>query len=110
MAKFQSTGALNHVNKHAPEYNFATGEDFTQAMYVIAKANTMFEELPSQIRSRFENKPESFLSFMQNESNRPEWNELGLTDVPYKKEPTGEQTQATPASEPQIEASTVTPT
>lgn len=110
MDKFQRTGAIDHVNKHAGEYNFATGETFTEAMQTITAAQTMFAELPSNIRTRFSNRPEEFLSFMQDESNRPEWNDLGLTDVPHQSEPTGEQTAPPAPTEPQKEASTVTPT
>ena len=78
MRKYLKTGLIEHSRKHQPDYGFATSEDFHTSMNIITKANSMFEELPSQIRAKFENKPEQFLDFVNNEKNVPEMVELGL--------------------------------
>ena len=78
MAKFQKTGALNHYMKFAPEYGDATQVDYADALNVVANANTMFEELPSSIRKKFDNDPAKFLEFVQDEKNAAEMEELGL--------------------------------
>ena len=82
MAKYQKTGLLDHINKHGESYGFASSLDFTQANQVIAKANSMFEELPSATRNRFDNDPAKFLDFVQNPDNLEEMQSLGLANTP----------------------------
>ena len=82
MAKYIKTGVLDHVREHAPEYGFATSETFQQSMEIVAKANSMFEDLPSKIRNKFENNPAKFLDFVQDESNLEEMAEMGLANTP----------------------------
>ena len=76
--KYQKTGAIDHVNKHEASYGFATSDDFTKSMEIVAKGNSMFEELPSSIRTKFENDPAKFLDFVQDKENLEEMQELGL--------------------------------
>lgn len=78
MAKFQKTGAIEHYAKHQPQYGDTTGIDYLDCLNVVANANTMFEELPSTIRKKFENDPRQFLDFVQNPDNQEEMIELGL--------------------------------
>jgi len=78
LRKYQKTGAMDHVNKHEGSYGYATSDDFTASMQIVAKGRNMFEELPSSIRTKFENDPAKFLDFVQNEDNKKEMQELGL--------------------------------
>lgn len=78
MAKFQKTGILDHYAKHAPQYMDIPAVDYHEALNVIATAESMFEELPSQARKKFGNDPEKFLEFVQNPDNAEELRELGL--------------------------------
>jgi len=78
MKKYQKTGAMDHVNKHEASYGYATSDDFTASMAIVAKGQTMFEELPSSIRTKFENDPAKFLDFVQDKNNIKEMQELGL--------------------------------
>ncbi len=82
MAKYQKTGAVAHVAKHIGEYNFATSATFHDAMNIVAKANSLFEELPSKIRNLCKNDPATFLDFVQDEANADELVELGLANAP----------------------------
>ena len=103
MAKFQTTGALNHYAKHAPTYGDTTGVDYHDALNLVANANTMFEELPSSIRKRFDNDPEQFLKFVEDPKNADEMIELGLKESPaqHNVEPGGAQaSQSKSASAP----------
>lgn len=84
MAKFQKTGIITHVQNHSPQYGDFTGGDYTEAMNVITKANSMFQELPSSIRKEFENDPAKFLDFVSDEKNIERMVELGLA---YKLNP-----------------------
>lgn len=82
MAKFQKTGAIEHVRKFGPRYGDVTGADFTQAQFLVAEMCSQFEELPSALRSRFNNDPAEFLDFVSDESNSDEMAEIGLIEAP----------------------------
>lgn len=82
MAKFQKTGAMDHVKIYESEYGFASPTDYHASMNTIVKAEAMFSALPSSLRNRFENKPAAFLEFIQNDENRQEAIELGLITTP----------------------------
>lgn len=96
MARFQRTGVLDHVRKHQPEYGFASNADFTSSMQLVAQAQSMFEELPSSVRKRFDNSPGAFLDFVQDESNTAEMAELGLMGDDYQPSPPAEPPPAPP--------------
>ena len=78
LKKYQKTGAIEHVNKHEASYGYASSNDFTASMEIVQRGQTMFEELPSSIRTKFENNPALFLDFVQDEKNIKEMQELGL--------------------------------
>jgi len=78
MRKYQKTGAIDHVNKHEASYGYATSHDFQEALEIIRTGQTMFDELPSSIRTKFENDPQKFLDFVQDNKNQAEMVELGL--------------------------------
>jgi len=80
MAKYQKTGAIAHFNRHQPEYGFATSLDLAESMRIVTKANEMFADLPSSVRSKFNNQPGEFLDFVQDPDNASEMVELGLTN------------------------------
>lgn len=82
MRKFQVTGAMDHVNMHQGNYGQHSPLDYHQARTVIAEANSMFEDLPSSVRNRFDNEPAKFLDFVQNENNYDEARELGIALAP----------------------------
>jgi hypothetical protein len=44
----------------------------------------MFEDLPSSIRSRFENQPSQFLDFVHDENNLQEMQQMGLLNPYYQ--------------------------
>lgn len=62
------------------EYRFddCTTNDFTEAMNLVKRAESAFMQLPSKLRARFENRPESFLDYIRNPENATEMAELGL--------------------------------
>lgn len=78
MARYQATGQLPEMDVRAPQYLDVTGVEFQSSMEFIAGAKTIFEELPSHLRSRFENEPAKFLDFCSDPKNRPEMADLGL--------------------------------
>jgi phage internal scaffolding protein len=94
MKQYLNTGEFFHINETAPQYLDCTGEDFRTHMDYIAGAFSMFEELPSSIRSRFDNDPAEFLDFCSQEKNRPELAEMGLLS------PEAVERMSTPAPAP----------
>lgn len=78
IARFLRTGILDYAEKHEAQYGDATGVDFTQAMQTVAKAQSMFNDLPSALRNRFKNEPALFLDFIHDDKNRDEARKLGL--------------------------------
>lgn len=76
-----------------------SGADFQTAMNEVALANTMFEELPSNLRNKFENSPEKYLNYVQEQNedgslaNLQEMYELGMAVMPTEEAP--QQVQVT---------------
>jgi hypothetical protein len=51
MAKFQTTGIINHAAKHQGTYGEADGTTFQEAMNIVIDAQEAFSDLPSPLRS-----------------------------------------------------------
>lgn len=83
MARYMKTGVLDFVSKHQGRYGDVTGMDFMFAMEQVSKANSLFHELPSSIRTRFENNPALFLDFVHDPRNEAEMHSLGLMKPDY---------------------------
>lgn len=78
MARFTRTGVLDFASKFSPRYEDVTGADFQSAMDTVARANSMFQELPAELRRRFKNDPVVFLDFVDDPANADKARELGL--------------------------------
>lgn len=72
-------GLLRHAVKYEGEYDDFPDFDFQEAQFQLARANSMFEELPSAIRVRFNNKPSEFIDFVNNPDNAGKLAEMGLS-------------------------------
>lgn len=84
MAQYLKTGVVDFVNRHQARYGDVTGLEYQEAMQIVAESKTMFEELPSKIRQRFENDPAQFLDFVSDPSNASEAHSLGLLRPDYQ--------------------------
>lgn len=80
---FTTTGVLQNPMEKEGEYGDFTSTDLHSAMNMVAQADSMFEELPSGLRNKFDNEPTKFLDFVQNPDNREELIKMKL----IKKEP-----------------------
>lgn len=66
LKKAQVTGTLSHIAKYDQKYGDYGDFNYEDAMNKIAEANTMFYELPSEVRAgEFHNKPAKFLDFVK---------------------------------------------
>ena len=82
IAKYDKTGVLTHVNTFEAKYEDLTGLDYQTMLNTVAAANSMFEGLPSKIRNQFDNDPQKFITFMDDENNNEAMYEMGLKERP----------------------------
>lgn len=68
--KHARMGTLSHLEQWGGQYGDLTGFDFQEAQNQIAKANSMFEELPAQVRNKFANSPEKFFEYVNHPDNK----------------------------------------
>ncbi|AXH74675.1 MAG: internal scaffolding protein [Microviridae sp.] len=78
MSRYQYSGEIPVLNQQAPQYLDVCGSDYQEAMQFVAGAKTLFNELPSAIRNRFDNDPALFLDFTSQDKNRAEMAGMGL--------------------------------
>lgn len=95
IAKADKKNLLKHQVKFEGEYDDIPFTDYQEAMNEIAKANSMFHALPSNIRSKFEN-PGKFLEFAQNPENKQKLTEMGILRGIDGKTLKGDDTGYTP--------------
>ena len=77
LAQFMETGIMPQTNAN-PQYADVSEVDFTQMQNQLATAKTLFEELPEQVKDRFNNEMHSFLHFAENPDNQQELIDMGL--------------------------------
>jgi len=80
LQKFSITGVLPD-SPLSPRYGDFTGiGDYHTALNRVIAAQDEFEALPAQIRARFDNDPAKLIEFLDDASNRPEAEKLGLVE------------------------------
>lgn len=71
-------GLLRHAKKYEGEYDDFPDFDFQTAQFQLARAKSMFEALPSNVRNKFENDPAKFLKWANDPANVGEMKEMGI--------------------------------
>lgn len=79
LATYMKTGVLPPVDPNA-KYGDLSDFDYQSLQNQIANANSLFEQLPENVRYRFGNEPYRFLNFVQDEKNYDELVEMGLAN------------------------------
>ncbi len=74
--KAQKTGVISHLAKHQAFYGDFESFDFHDAQNTLARAGTMFNELPSEVRSEFNQSPQEFFDFVNDPVNQGKLAEL----------------------------------
>ena len=69
IAKHTRMGTLSHLEQFGGQYGEMADFDFQDAQNQIAKANSMFEQLPSAVRNQFSNSPEQFFEYVNDPEN-----------------------------------------
>lgn len=54
--------------------------DFQEAMFIVAKAKSTFEQVPAVLRKKFDNNPAKFVDFVKNPDNYDKLVEYGLAN------------------------------
>ena len=75
---YHASGMIKHAAKYEGKYDDVTVQDFQEAMFIVKNAQTMFEDLPANLRNRFGNDPAAFLNFVQNPDNSEEMHKMGI--------------------------------
>lgn len=72
------------ANHNTPLFDdFTNLGNYQESLDIISKAQSMFEELPSAIRSKFENNPQKLIDFVSKPENYDEGLKLGI----FKEKP-----------------------
>ncbi len=109
MNKWKRTGEIPAGNPVPATYgDFSEVADYMQAKNSILEADRAFENLPSWVRSRFQNSPHELLEFMDDPDNQAEAEKLGLLRPPDAEpvatpDPTPDPT-ADPSPDPEPES------
>lgn len=81
MKRAQRTGVLPSM-EHQPIFADVSGiGDFSDVMRRVDAAREAFEAMPAKVRTRFGNRADALIAFLQDEANIPEAIELGLVSA-----------------------------
>lgn len=112
LKRYATLGVDATIAPHLFQQNMArmpfgvdVGRDYHAQLNAVVAVREYFEALPSRVRARFGNDPGQLLSFLSDEGNRKEAEELGLVvkpDVPpvVTPAPGGSGTPVTPPVPP----------
>ena len=78
LKEYQKTGMLKHAKKYEGQYDDVTIDSFQDAMFLVTRAQQMFDDLPSSLRAEFNNDPGQFVEFTANPENKNRMQELGI--------------------------------
>lgn len=76
--RFNVTGMLPQLQRQPLDVDIDKVMDYRSAMQYVREAAERFMMLPSQLRERFQNDPQEFMAFVQDEANAEEAEKLGL--------------------------------
>lgn len=99
IAQYQKTGQMPPMAKIQGQFaDVSQIEDLLPSLMKVELAKNSFMKLPAHVRSRFGNKTENMISFLQDPSNNAEAIKLGL-----RKDPNPKQKTKTYPPDPKIE-------
>lgn len=92
LRNYVSTGVLTHVSDQVPQFgDFSkVPADYGEALALIEESREAFMQLPSEVREKFDSKPENLISYLQDEKNKDEAVKLGLIKQPVTAKPVEE--------------------
>lgn len=95
MAKYKKTQMITHLAKHQGQFgDFSNLEDYQTSLHKVMLAHDSFAQLPSELRSRFQNDPAQLIQYLSDSNNNEEAYKLGLKIRPPARENIGEALEA----------------
>ena len=85
------------------EFDDVTGNDFQENMNALIQATKTFEQIPSDLRRRFDHEPAKFMDFITNPDNLDEMRTLGLAKQVPEPEPPVKVEVTNPSTSPATE-------
>jgi phage internal scaffolding protein len=83
IAKYQTNQSIDFLKSElATRYGDTTSQDYKESLDLIKNAQSMFQMLPSNIRTKFNNDPHQYLEFTSDSKNHQEMFDLGLSNSP----------------------------
>ena len=79
LSTYMKTGVIPPMDPNA-QYGDLSEFDYQTMQNQIANANSLFEQLPDNVKNRFGNQPYRFLNFVQDERNYEELVKMGLAN------------------------------
>lgn len=77
--KFKRGGELTHISNALMQYRDVSGiPDLHEAMNVVANANSLFAEMPAEVRKACQHDAANFLPFIDNPDNLEECQAMGI--------------------------------
>lgn len=76
LARASREKTLSHLEKYEPMYADFSDYDFEENQKKLVQANTIFEELPAEIKREFAQSPEEFFNYVTNPENAARLPEL----------------------------------
>lgn len=76
LKKAQKAGTLSHLQRHGAFYGDFADFDFDDAQFALARARSIFDELPSEVRAEFGQNPGNFFAFVNDPANSDRLGEL----------------------------------
>lgn len=71
VARHIKAGTLEHIEQFGGQYGDISEIDYQASLDTVARANTMFAELPANVRDHFGNDPGKFLAYVEDPANVP---------------------------------------
>lgn len=84
--QYDQTGMLPTSNKVAQFLDVSNIQDYQTSLQTVYEAQKAFDNLPANVRTRFENDPSKLIAFIEDDKNSDEAYTLGLTNTKPKNE------------------------
>ncbi len=69
LQKAARSGSLSHLEKYEAKYGDFSDFDFTEHAIKMAEGQTIFEQLPAEVKREFDQSPDKFFAFVTDPQN-----------------------------------------
>ena len=86
LSKYRKTGLITHLSKHKGEFgDFSSVTDYQTSLARLEQAHDSFQQLPSELRSKFHNDPKNLIEFLADPKNDEDAIKYGLKIKPKEE-------------------------